>query len=114
VTFPATPTVAIGDVPAEFSPDVVLLDVREPDEWEQGHAPGAVHIPMTDVPARIADLDMDAEVYVICRQGGRSARVVDYLNQVGFDAVNVDGGMVAWQMAGRPLVAYGGREATIF
>jgi rhodanese-related sulfurtransferase len=114
VTFPGTPTVPIGDVPAELSAGIVLLDVREPDEWEQGHAPGAVHIPMGDVPARVGDLNLDAELYVICRQGGRSARVVDYLNQIGFEAVNVDGGMVAWQMAGRPLVAEGEHEATIF
>lgn len=101
-------------MPTEFTDDVVLLDVREPEEWEHGHAPGAVHIPMADIPSRAAELNNDAALYVVCRQGGRSARVVAYLNQAGFDAVNVDGGMVAWQMQGRPLTADGGREATIF
>ncbi|MFJ4656078.1 rhodanese-like domain-containing protein [Nocardia sp. NPDC088792] len=84
-----------------------LLDVREDDEWQLGHAPGAIHIPMTDVPARIEEIDIDAQVYVICRQGGRSIQVVQYLNNVGFEAVNVTGGMVAWQQTGRPLTGDG-------
>ncbi|MBD0323287.1 MAG: rhodanese-like domain-containing protein [Aldersonia sp.] len=111
---PGTPSVSIADVPVTLSDDVVLLDVREPDEWELGHAPGAQHIPMGDVPSRLDEIDMDAQLYVVCRQGGRSLRVVQYLNQVGFDAVNVAGGMVAWQKAGRPLTADGDREAKIY
>ncbi|MBF6214201.1 rhodanese-like domain-containing protein [Nocardia puris] len=115
------PSVPVSAVPGEFDdtarPDparAILLDVREPDEWELGHAPGAVHIPMADVPARAEELDYDAELYVICRQGGRSIEVVRYLNHVGFEAVNVSGGMVAWQQAGRPLVADGDHPAKIY
>lgn len=81
----------------------MLLDVREDDEWALGHAPGAIHIPMADVPARFDEIDMDAQLFVVCRQGGRSLHVVEYLNNVGFEAVNVRDGMVAWQKAGRPL-----------
>lgn len=107
-------SVPVAEVPAEFSDAVVLLDIREDDEWEQGHAPGAVHIPMADVPARLEEIDMDADLFVVCRQGGRSIRVVQYLNQVGFEAVNVSGGMVAWQKAGRPLTRDDGDEAKIY
>nr|WP_198428816.1 rhodanese-like domain-containing protein [Nocardia bovistercoris] len=91
-----------------------MLDVREDDEWRLGHAPGATHIPMADVPARIDELDYDAALYVVCRQGGRSIEVARYLARVGFDPINVSGGMVAWQQAGRPVVADGGHQAKIY
>jgi len=103
VTIPHVPTVSVTDLPTEPTDATVLLDVREDDEWELGHAPGAQHIPIIDVPARIDEIDIDAEVYVVCRQGGRSIIVVEYLNNIGFDAYHVDGGMVAWQGAGLPL-----------
>lgn len=108
------PSVPAAEVPAELSGSVILLDVREDDEWADGHVPGALHIPMVDVPARMTEIDMDADVYVVCRTGGRSFRVVEYLNQVGFDAVNVSDGMVAWQECGRPLTVDGGGSAKIY
>ncbi|WP_216892113.1 rhodanese-like domain-containing protein [Nocardia alni] len=118
MTSPEVPSVPIGAVPAEFDADAaasaILLDVREDDEWQLGRAPGAVHIPMADIPARIEELDYDREIYVVCRQGGRSLQVVRYLTHVGFEAVNVAGGMVAWQKAGRPLTADPGHEAKIY
>ncbi len=86
----------------------VLLDVREPVEWEAGHAEGARHIPMGELPARfgeVAELAGEGELVVVCRSGGRSARVVAWLAQNGVDAVNLDGGMGAWAAAGRPLVS---------
>nr|WP_069165335.1 rhodanese-like domain-containing protein [Nocardia altamirensis] len=92
----------------------ILLDVREDDEWQLGHAPGAIHIPMVDVPARVDELDFDVDLYVICRQGGRSLQVVEYLTHIGFEAIQVRGGMVAWQQSGRPLVADGDRQAKIY
>lgn len=98
-------------VPAVLVPNVpnnaVLLDVRENDEWAAGHAPGAVHVPMGQVPQRLDELATtlpDRPVHVVCRSGGRSARVTTYLVQAGWDAVNVDGGMRAWAAAGRPMV----------
>ncbi|BDT93234.1 rhodanese-like domain-containing protein [Nocardia sputorum] len=122
MTSPHVPSVTVEDVPAEFdsvpasadTPRPILLDVREDDEWRLGHAPGAIHIPMVDVPARIDELEYDAELYVICRQGGRSLQVVEYLTHIGYEAVQVHGGMVAWQQAGRPLVAEGDHEAKIY
>ncbi|WP_430335083.1 rhodanese-like domain-containing protein [Rhodococcus sp. ACT016] len=107
MTIPHVPTVSVTDLPAERTEATVLLDVREDDEWELGHAPGAQHIPIVDVPARTDEIDIDAEVYVVCRQGGRSIVAVEYLNSIGFDAYHVAGGMVAWQSAGLPLTSDG-------
>lgn len=107
------PTVSVDEVP-EVSTGAVLLDVREDDEWALGHAPHALHIPLVDVPARIEEIDIDAEVYVVCRQGGRSLSAVDYLNRIGYEAFQVDGGMVAWQKNGLPLVSDGDAPAKIY
>ncbi|WP_241665634.1 rhodanese-like domain-containing protein [Prescottella subtropica] len=104
---PHVPTVSVTELPAESSEAVVLLDVREDDEWALGRAPGAQHIPLVDIPARADEIDIDAEVYVVCRQGGRSILAVEYLNNIGYDAYNVSGGMVAWQQAGLPLTSDG-------
>ncbi|WP_233608216.1 rhodanese-like domain-containing protein [Nocardia stercoris] len=113
---PAVPVTAVPDTAADAGggPAAVLLDVREDDEWELGHAPGAVHIPMVDVPARREELDIDAEIYVVCRQGGRSIEVARYLAYIGYEAIQVNGGMVAWQQAGRPLVTDGDHPAKIY
>ncbi|MFN3541941.1 MULTISPECIES: rhodanese-like domain-containing protein [Rhodococcus] len=97
------PAVTVDRLPVPFPTTAILLDVREDDEWQAGHAPDAVHIPMGDIPSRAGEVDNQSEVYVVCKAGGRSARVVEYLNRVGYDAINVDGGMLAWQAAGRPI-----------
>jgi rhodanese-related sulfurtransferase len=107
------PTVNVPDLPAELPAGVTLLDVREPDEWAAGHAPEAVHIPMGDLAARLDDLPADDEVYVVCRSGGRSARVTAYLNANGWDAKNVAGGMQSWQAAGRAMTADAGAPTVI-
>ena len=98
------PTVPVADVPA----DAPLLDVREPDEWAAGHAPTARLLPMSELIERIDELPDDDPLYVVCRSGGRSARVVAYLAAQGYPAVNVDGGMQAWSAQGRAVVADSG------
>jgi len=81
-----------------------LLDVREQDEWDAGHAPGAVHIPLSDLPARYGELDADTQILVMCHSGGRSARAAQWLNDAaGFEATNLDGGIIAWTGAGLPV-----------
>jgi rhodanese-related sulfurtransferase len=101
------PQVDAASVPA----GALLLDVRENDEWAAGHAEDALHIPMSEFVGRQGELTERAgegeRVYVVCRVGGRSAQVTQYLRQQGVDAVNVDGGMLAWEGAGRPLTADG-------
>jgi rhodanese-related sulfurtransferase len=84
--------------------DGVVIDVREPFEWEAGHAAGAVHIPLGDLAARIDDVPREAPVYVICAAGGRSLQGAALLERHGIEAVNVTGGMTAWQQAGLPIV----------
>ena len=103
------PTVSAAEVPA----DAVLLDVREDAEWVAGHVEGATHIRMGEVPARLDDLPEADPLYVVCRSGGRSARVAAWLNQNGFDAVNVAGGMGEWEAAGRPVVSESGRHPCV-
>jgi rhodanese-related sulfurtransferase len=97
------PSVGVTELPALA--DVTLLDVREDDEWAAGHAPEALHIPMGELAARLDELPSDKDVYVVCRSGGRSARVTEYLNGNGWDAVNVDGGMQQWHAQGRSMVS---------
>ncbi|HWG24010.1 rhodanese-like domain-containing protein [Actinospica sp.] len=106
---PAIPTVEVEQLPT----DGYLLDVREVDEWDCGHAPHAVHLPMSELMARIDEVPADREIYVICKVGGRSAQVVGYLNAQGRETVNVAGGMLAWAAAGRPLVGQGGGDAFV-
>ena len=80
-----------------------LVDVREPEELLEARVAGALHIPMNEVPDRLDELDRSRPVAVLCRVGARSASVAQYLGQAGFDAHNVDGGIVQWARAGLPL-----------
>ncbi len=99
------PAVGAADVPT----GAYLLDVRESEEWVAGHAPDAHHLPMMEIPARLDEVPVDRDVVVVCRMGARSAQVVAYLRSQGRDnAVNLDGGMIAWARAGRPMVSEDG------
>ncbi|MGK2881821.1 MAG: rhodanese-like domain-containing protein [Mycobacterium sp.] len=109
----SVPQVDVSALPTAFDGSVVLLDVREDDEWERGHADGAQHIPMGDVPARIAEIDPDAELFVMCHAGGRSQRVAQYLARNGYEPRNVSGGILAWAGTGRPVVTDGGAPGTV-
>ncbi len=101
---------SVDDVPD----GAFLLDVREDDEWTAGHAPGAVHVPMMEIPARSDEVPEDRDVVVVCRVGQRSAQVVAYLRQQGWDrVVNLDGGMAGWDAAGRPMVSEDGGAARV-
>ncbi|HEY8473525.1 MAG TPA: rhodanese-like domain-containing protein [Natronosporangium sp.] len=104
------PTVTVPQV----GDDAHLLDVREPVEWAAGHAPGAQHLPMYEVPARLAEIPADRDVVVVCRSGIRSAQVVEFLLANGWERVrNLAGGMVDWVAAGRPLVTDTGAPAQV-
>jgi len=105
--------VDVSGVPTAFDESVVLLDVRENDEWDRGHAAGAQHIPMGEVPARMAEIDPEATLFVVCHLGGRSMRVARYLAQNGYQPINVSGGMQAWSDAGRPVFTDSGGPGTV-
>jgi rhodanese-related sulfurtransferase len=89
---------------AALDAGAVLLDVREPDEWEAGHAPGARHVPLGRLPDHMGELARHEPLVVVCRSGHRSALATEWLAGAGFDAANLVGGMQAWAGAGRPVV----------
>jgi rhodanese-related sulfurtransferase len=97
------PTVGIDGVPDPLPEGLHVLDVREEVEWRYGHIEGATHVPLAELPGRLGDLP-DRQTLVVCKIGARSARAVAYLVQQGVDAVNLDGGMLEWAQAGRPMV----------
>lgn len=91
--------------PDEVPSTSVILDVREDDEWTAGHAPGALHIPLADLPYKLGELPDDVELAIICRSGGRSIRAAQWLEQNGYDIGHVEGGMNRWARLGLPMVA---------
>ena len=100
---PATlPAVDVNEAAADA--DALWLDVGEDDEWEAGHAPGAVHVAMRDLPDRLEQLRDGRRVVVICRSGNRSGKVTAWMLNHGIDAVNMTGGMQAWERASLPVV----------
>lgn len=109
MTHSAVPTIGVD----ALTSDSVILDVRENDEWAAGHIADAIHVPMAEIPTRVAQLPADQPLAVICRSGARSARVTAYLAQAGLDARNVAGGMQMWEAAGRPMVSDTGDSPTV-
>ena len=106
------------DVPVSALPDdAVVLDIREQDEWDRGHSPTAVHIPMSELPARVDELapflDRDEPLVITCRSGGRVQRVMPWLAQQGYEVANMAGGMRAWIAAGKPMEAARGAEPVV-
>jgi rhodanese-related sulfurtransferase len=99
------PQVPSKEVPA----GAYLLDVREHEEWDAGHAPGAVHIPLGELGARYTELDAGRSLYVICRSGNRSGHAAQALAGAGWDASNVSDGMMGWQAAGLPMTSESGQ-----
>jgi rhodanese-related sulfurtransferase len=89
--------ISVDDL-AALGPEIVLVDVREPAEWAQGHLDHAVHVPLGTVPDRIDEFD-GSPTYVICRSGGRSERACAFAADQGREVVNVIGGMIAWEQA---------------
>jgi thioredoxin 1 len=95
--------VGLDDFAAAHSQGAYVVDVREAAEVASGRVPGAVHIPMNDIPARAAELPKEAPFFVICAVGGRSRQVVDHLRAQGLNALNVAGGTQGWAQRGWPL-----------
>ena len=100
-----TPHLSPRAAKARIEAGAVLLDVREPEEWNLQHAPDALLMPMGQVRSRQDELPRDRQIVVVCRSGGRSAAITDALCAWGFDAVNLAGGMCAWASAGLPVHA---------
>lgn len=98
-------TVEPAQVPSPIPDDLVVLDVREPAEWEAGHIETAIHVPLMQLPGRVAEIPADRTLLVVCRVGARSAQATAFLQAQGLDAVNLRGGMHAWDADGRSMVS---------
>lgn len=99
------PSVDAAAAIAQVAGGALMLDVREQSEWDDGHSPDAVLIPLGELADRVGELDQDRRLVVVCHSGARSARATSFLRDAGRDAVNVSGGMVAWRAANGPLSA---------
>jgi rhodanese-related sulfurtransferase len=89
----------------ERQDELFLLDVREPAEWAAGHIEGSVHIPMSQLGARQEELPTDRTILSVCRSGSRSGMVTQALQQAGYAAENLEGGVLAWRSDGFDLVS---------
>ncbi|MFN8146730.1 MAG: rhodanese-like domain-containing protein [Candidatus Nanopelagicales bacterium] len=99
-----TPEVDVAEGVRLVEAGAVLLDVREPDEWTAGHAPAAVHVPLGSLGSAPVEEWVGRRVVVICRSGNRSRTATDALVARGADALNLVGGMRAWEAHGLPVV----------
>ncbi len=105
------PTIDVDEAAADTTS--FLLDVREPQEWMAGHVARAVHIPMGELVQRVGELPRDRRIVCMCRSGNRSGRVVAWLLQQGYDAVNLAGGAQRWSSFGHPLVNHMGNPGVV-
>lgn len=90
---------------------VLLLDVREDDEWQAGHAPQATHLPLGELDA--AALDDDRPIIAVCRSGNRFGQAAQALLGAGRDARNLTGGMREWAARGLPVIASDGSDGDV-
>jgi rhodanese-related sulfurtransferase len=97
-------TISVADAAVLRDDGAVIIDVREPDEWAAGHIPGAILIPLGELPSRLDDVPPNRPIVVVCRSGNRSAQGRDILIEAGFPAVtSLDGGLNDWAKAGLPI-----------
>ena len=104
---PAIPEISVEDLKAKLDKKekFILLDVREPHEYEIAKIPGSTLIPLATLPDNFSKIDKTLEIVVHCKMGGRSARAVSLLREKGFNAINVAGGINAWAERIDPTVA---------
>jgi rhodanese-related sulfurtransferase len=107
------PEVSADDGHRMVEEGAMLLDVREADEWDAGHAPAAAWIPMGELSGRADELPRDRAIVAICRSGSRSRVVAEALRGAGYEAVNLDGGMRAWAGEDLPVIASDGLPGTV-
>lgn len=106
--YPTFQQIAPQDAVSLLDEGAVLVDVREPEEWNLGRAPQAIHIPLGELGVRLAELPTDRKLIMVCRSGGRSGLAAEALVNRGLEALNLAGGMQAWKAASLPVVADGG------
>jgi rhodanese-related sulfurtransferase len=109
----AIPEVSAAEAADLLGQDAILVDVREPHEWNTGHAPAARHIPLQQLRRHLSELPKDRRIILVCRSGNRSAQATAILTGVGFDAANLTGGMTAWARSGLAMVSDLGGPGTV-
>jgi rhodanese-related sulfurtransferase len=98
------PEISVSELADRLAGGALVVDVRQLDEYVSGHVPGAVLVPLDEVPERFGELPTDTEVLVVCRTGGRSLVASEFLLANGVQAVNIAGGTLAWIESGREVV----------
>ncbi len=98
------PEIDITEAARRHAAGTPVIDVREPDEYVEGHVPGAPLIPLGAVMERVDEFPPTGEVLIICKLGGRSMKAAQYLRGQGIDAVNIAGGTMGWIEAGHAVV----------
>jgi rhodanese-related sulfurtransferase len=96
--------VTTSELEAALAAGAAVVDVRETDEYETGHVPGAVHVALGTVPEHVHAFRGESVVYVICRSGARSMRACEFLAEQGVETINVAGGTLDWIAGGRAVV----------
>ena len=95
--------VTVADVAASKNSIPQLIDVREIDEWQEWRIAGGTLIPMSEFAARVGELDPAQPIIVYCKSGGRSLMVAEALQNAGYDAKSMAGGILEWERAGHPV-----------
>ncbi|MEI2653675.1 MAG: rhodanese-like domain-containing protein [Microthrixaceae bacterium] len=94
----------VEELAERLAEGVVVIDVREADEYDSGHVPGALFVPLSELEQRVDEVPSGEPVLVICKSGGRSMRACNYLAPLGRDVTNIAGGTMAWIDSGRDVV----------
>jgi len=97
--------IGVAELETVLASGARLFDVRETNEYEEGHVPGAVHIALGTVPDRVLEFRGEGVTYVICRSGARSMKACEFLSEQGLEVVNIAGGTLDWIAGGRAVVA---------
>lgn len=92
--------ISVQEAHQKYQDGVFLLDVREPEEWNEYHVPNTTLIPLGELASRLAELPKDREIVVVCRSGNRSQEGRDILLQAGFNATSMAGGLKTWSSMG--------------
>lgn len=98
--------ISVDEALAKRDSGAFILDVRQPEEWNEAHVPDSTLIPLGELTARAAELPKDQEIVIVCRSGNRSAQARDLLLSAGFTQVtSMAGGLNQWKAAGYPTVS---------
>ncbi|MFZ5820855.1 MAG: rhodanese-like domain-containing protein, partial [Chloroflexota bacterium] len=98
-------SVSVDEAYQMYQDGMFVLDVRTPEEWNEFHAPDTTLIPLDELSARVDELPKDRPILVVCRSGNRSQAGRDILQQAGFEATSMDGGLNEWRERGYPVTS---------